>query len=1019
MTLPALRLALFPSWPGWSVVRRGLTAQLRDRVIVLPAELPVAEQEEAIDALALLLGWPVYEYGEPAALAAQEQGKPTIQLDLSGEPPPEPLPGQVVLAAVPRAAGEGVTLPHELLLLRDAVIESLGRRFSGQPEVKLVGWLPEVADSPSTALRFLDGALAARRAAEAPSAAEQYCAGLAAMVAFLLRGVETRVAQWLMALASGAIEPARLVGTEAALLGQEEALQGALDAGLAYEVPHKGAGRLRWRRPLAALGALERAPGKPTLEQFTQRLAARVPPEVAAVLERLTELRRPLGLSFPDPPGGFVGRAEELHRLERWLVPGTEVRTCALVGPSGMGKSALAALLCQRQREHFEPVWLSFASGPEAAWARVASRLRVPLVVAELQERTEAGIPRWVALVHERLRERRCLIVIDDADRMPHDALSAWLPSGAGACLVLVLCRLTPGPLVRQREALVLNLRRLSEEEKDQLLCLHSPKAATLPIAERSRLIRRLSDTPQGLQWGALLCERLPPAVVIEKAERWYQGQPLVLEEELPPELRTNLEGLSPGLRRLLEVLAVCAEWTPIDLVDALLAPEEELGSGEAGTIVQRQLEQLRGVGIETNGMLLHRDLPVASLLVGLLGAEQVRRLGIEHVKKVVALWDRARNRQDEVLKELLYDNLRLAADRLATLLGEGTPELLESAVSVAHALRSYLRGDLQDVRQQLLRLYDAALTSPAKISEPSFFKLLVYQKSDLLLDREEHTNPEILDRVEEELRAALDPTTPGDEPLLLALSHVLRLSSETGHPEKLDEAQQAAHKAAAMLPVGSYNWHVAQLDLLEIALKAAQTDPTVAPAAVKKCEELLESVQVTPAHLNLSLIRGYERRLARALLLVQGANRDPSLQRAIEVLRRSLAGTSREFDPFRWSFAQILYAKVLLAQVDLGAVEPHFLIEAVSWLRVAISHYDEFSTPSDWADAQRTLGKALARLPVGDPRDNLQHASAAFQAALRVCETGASASAIEEIRELLADAQRRLVHLNSTPAAP
>ncbi|HEX5632560.1 MAG TPA: MerR family DNA-binding transcriptional regulator, partial [Gemmatimonadales bacterium] len=110
------------------------------------------------------------------------------------------------------------------------------------------------------------------------------------------------------------------------------------------------------------------------------------------------ELRALLAPAVAERAPGLVGRAQELAELERWFAGGARVVT--LVGPPGVGKSALARALVDRLGG---ARWLTLDEARDAAglFARVAAALEVPLTGAgEADERLGRALARqgglWV-----------------------------------------------------------------------------------------------------------------------------------------------------------------------------------------------------------------------------------------------------------------------------------------------------------------------------------------------------------------------------------------------------------------------------------------------------------------------------------------------------------------------------------------------------------------------------------------------------------------------------------------------
>ncbi|EIV94490.1 toll/interleukin-1 receptor domain-containing protein [Frankia sp. QA3] len=128
--------------------------------------------------------------------------------------------------------------------------------------------------------------------------------------------------------------------------------------------------------------------------------------------------------NVPQTPARFVGRAEELGRLDAAMAASPLV---ALTGIAGIGKSSLAAAYVHRHRADLDAVWWVPGGRPEL----VGERVRALAPALGLPERAE---PQAV-LARLGQADGRWLIVLDDAADTA--AVPDWLrPAGTGRLLV-------------------------------------------------------------------------------------------------------------------------------------------------------------------------------------------------------------------------------------------------------------------------------------------------------------------------------------------------------------------------------------------------------------------------------------------------------------------------------------------------------------------------------------------------------------------------------------------------------
>lgn len=125
--------------------------------------------------------------------------------------------------------------------------------------------------------------------------------------------------------------------------------------------------------------------------------------------ENSIKVRKDLG-DAPDV-SPFYGRTDELTKLEKWIVQ-ERCRLVALLGISGIGKSAIAVQLVKQIQDKFEYVfWRSLAASPPLGIIE-KNLLQFLSLYQEIELQVSADAR--LSELFEYLRKYRCLVVLDD-----------------------------------------------------------------------------------------------------------------------------------------------------------------------------------------------------------------------------------------------------------------------------------------------------------------------------------------------------------------------------------------------------------------------------------------------------------------------------------------------------------------------------------------------------------------------------------------------------------------------------
>jgi tetratricopeptide (TPR) repeat protein len=215
--------------------------------------------------------------------------------------------------------------------------------------------------------------------------------------------------------------------------------------------------------------------------------------ENATIIYPLTpqEGRSPFILP-PDLPT-FTGRGDLLEVLDGLLQPG-EQATVGIVsarGLAGVGKSALAIHAAHRWRDRFPDgvVWVDLRTetGASDALRHVAGLYGYREQAAQIDD-----VHNLVGLVRTILRDRRVLLILDNAEGLSADELDCLLPGVPGPVTIVTSRRAFPAleqlgrqlrvDVMSEGEALALLARLVEREEREPCRRL-AARLGHLPLA--------------------------------------------------------------------------------------------------------------------------------------------------------------------------------------------------------------------------------------------------------------------------------------------------------------------------------------------------------------------------------------------------------------------------------------------------------------------------------------------------------------------------------------------------------
>ena len=402
-------------------------------------------------------------------------------------------------------------------------------------------------------------------------------------------------------------------------LGRADAAAARLTALLAEQPVHERAAALLMDA-LAAQGRQAEALAR--YEQVRETLADELGTDPGAALRerhvRLLRAERPApaaapartaASNLPSPLTGFVGRDDDLARIDTLLTAG---RLVTVLGPGGAGKTRLAVEAARRRRHQYrDGAWMiDLASVTEPAKVGAALLAGTGLRGAMFEARTRVEGDELDVLV-DRLGGRESLLLVDNCEHLI-DVVAHLVAALLSRCSGLRVLATSREPLTVDGEALVpLGPLALPGPDDD------------VEQARRAEAVRLFTERAAAVRPGFAVGEATLPEV--RQVVRSLDGMPLALELAAARLRTLSLPELADGLSDRFRLLTTGSRTAPPRhrTLRAVIAWSWDLLSEHERTVAERVSVLPGGVTpASATAVCVGTDVPVADipeLLAGLV----------------------------------------------------------------------------------------------------------------------------------------------------------------------------------------------------------------------------------------------------------------------------------------------------------------------------------------------------------------------------------------------------------------